>query len=238
MFDSRSCFNPPQANQVILCQLNNIWYTVKKDFINQIGGLFIAKSISIEKLSPNIKELENSNVYQIHSYSHRIYKNTFLVPTTTTPSNNNNVLIVHFYKGAILGHTVDFRQKQHNINNKRCTIKALLTYVNNKNIAVEEIPKVDGNNKTCFCLEHTNEDLRKTKVQPLGVVNCQKNLEISLRSLGLFSKFEEELHFCSIISIFSFDIETSYSKTIYETHNTGIYSENHIECGNLKGRLD
>lgn len=214
---------------MVLIQLcNNDWYTVKPQYINQIGGIFLTKSISIEKMTTLLRP----NLYQIYAFSHRLYNKTFLQKQTTL-LNNEPPMIIHNYKGAILAHKIDFRPKQPH---RRCTIQALCTYAKNSNITVKEKPKLN-NMDTCPCIEHTNEDLRKTKVKPLGIDNCQKNLEILLRSLGLFDQYKEVLNFCSIIALFSFDIETSFTKTIHPNIPSGIYSENQQDCGNIKGML-
>ena len=250
LYDSRSVFNPPaplqqqqQSNLIILINLNNVWYTVKPEFRDRIGGIFLSKSLSVEKLNHNDVCRRHRNTYQIYSYSHSITKKTFLqhAPLFNELINDDNhlnkVFIVHYYKGTILGHTVDFRQRQHKIN-KRCTVTALCNYANNTNIACGETTKPKNTKDRCFCIEHTNEELRTTKVQPLGITNCKNNLEIVLRSLGLYQKFFHELNFCSIISLFAFDIETTYERTIYEHYNTGIYNDHHhVECGNIKGML-
>ena len=223
------------SSLIILINIQNNWYSVDPKFAHAIGGLFLAKSLAVEQFSLQ-ENTQNYNIFQLFSYSHRIYKNTFIVKQIS--NNDKPSIIIHWYKNKLLKHTVDLRQRQHNLN-RRCTIKKIQSFlINNEIIKVDNKKASIDNSKKCLCVNFSNNTLQKTKVEPLGIVDCNRNLETNLKTLGLYKSFEKAINFCSKISLFSFDIETTYTRfTAANSTSTGIYSNDNNLCGNIKGIL-
>ena len=90
--------------------MNVLFQKCKTAFLLELPdtqGIFLKKLISIEKMTTSLPP----NLNQIYAFSHRLYKKKLF--TNQSPLMNNELpIIIHYYKGDILGHKVDFSLKQ------------------------------------------------------------------------------------------------------------------------------
>lgn len=168
-------------------------------------ALLLEPSLIKTSFEINQNDLKNFTLYQLFTFTSKLTKKTFTTLLNEEKSSNKwfipqlirNKLFLHELSGKPIWNTM------------RCSVNPILKQINrdsNDQIKDQQEKNTSDHNLMCPCTDFTFQSFSETKCKPIGIQNCKTNLEILLRSLGLYDMYSEELKFCSILSLAAFDI--------------------------------
>ena len=204
LFDNRTYkyLNLIKQSSLLIIKIQTKFYSIKTDFHKEVNGIFLPPHPQLSIIS--IEEIDNYNVYTKFNYSKSV-QNLQTTKNLTFKINNNPTkpsVIAHFCNNTLYIYPLTETIKHYT--NTRCNLAPLIETIK---IETElSVPPFSLDTSKCPCLSFNKESFNATKSEPIGISNVNNNLELLLKSLGVYTTFKEVLTFCSAASFVSFDI--------------------------------
>lgn len=187
-----------QTPLIQICFINDQWVRMSNLYVSDAALLaprLIKQSFSIQP-----EQLNNYNICTVHTFTTALTKNSFISIINQTSSST--WFVPQLRQNSIYLHEL---KKSPSFISKRCNVKLLYDHIKcNSKPLIQNVNTVYNN--LCPCTQFSYESLLKTKCSPIGKQNCKNNLQILLQSIGLYTKYQSELTWCSHLSMVSFDI--------------------------------
>ena len=204
LFDNRTYkyLNLIKQSSLLIIKIQTKFYSIKTDFHKEVNGIFLPPHPQLSIIS--IEEIDNYNVYTKFNYSKSV-QNLQTTKNLTFKINNNPTkpsVIAHLCNNTLYIYPLTETIKPYT--NTRCNLAPLIETIK---IETElSVPPFSLDTSKCPCLSFNKESFNATKSEPIGISNVNNNLELLLKSLGVYTTFKEVLTFCSAASFVSFDI--------------------------------